>query len=543
MGQKNSQIILCSGINMDREYNNVIDKSEAEILALCQSHAIASRNNYSFIRPQNVIYTDFTYAQTLQANYIAFQNPDYDNKWFFAWIDDVEYVSDSNVKISYTIDAWSTWYDYLTVKQCYVLREMVIDDEVGANTIEEGIDTGEFICNKKSRWLRDDNNLYDNSDMVIVLGATENFQGENNEGVQTDGIYAGLRYYVFHNNSEGINVLNTWLQNYAQKGTSDAIKCLFMLPEYMIIGADRSDHLYAGTNLVTTRYINTGSTEATKNIDLTNNNLDGYIPKNNKLLCYPYNYLIASNNNGTDVIYRLEDFYTKTNDNKTIINPQFKINSCVTPSGSIRMIPLNFKGIEENDDEGINLGKFPICSWQTDVYTNWLTQNGTNVALNLLGGVLGIASSVVAPASAIGIATSSLSVASTIGDIYRQSKIPNQVSGNINCGDVISASGKNDFIFYNMCIKKEYAQIIDDYFTRFGYKINRVKLPNINNRPYWNYLEIGSSEEIGVPEKAGKNRSIPTPFWDTINNACRKGVTIWHNHDNIGNYNLDNRQN
>ena len=25
-----------------------------------------------------------------------------------------------------------------------------------------------------------------------------------------------------------------------------------------------------------------------------------------------------------------------------------------------------------------------------------------------------------------------------------------------------------------------------------------------------------------------------------INNACRKGVTIWHNHDNVGNYSLDN---
>ena len=27
---------------------------------------------------------------------------------------------------------------------------------------------------------------------------------------------------------------------------------------------------------------------------------------------------------------------------------------------------------------------------------------------------------------------------------------------------------------------------------------------------------------------------------DIINNVARNGVTIWHNHDNIGNYNLDN---
>ena len=27
---------------------------------------------------------------------------------------------------------------------------------------------------------------------------------------------------------------------------------------------------------------------------------------------------------------------------------------------------------------------------------------------------------------------------------------------------------------------------------------------------------------------------------DTINNACRRGVTTWHNHANVGNYALDN---
>lgn len=33
---------------------------------------------------------------------------------------------------------------------------------------------------------------------------------------------------------------------------------------------------------------------------------------------------------------------------------------------------------------------------------------------------------------------------------------------------------------------------------------------------------------------------VPSKYMDIINNACRRGVTIWHNHDNIGNYNLDN---
>ena len=76
-------------------------------------------------------------------------------------------------------------------------------------------------------------------------------------------------------------------------------------------------------------------------------------------------------------------------------------------------------------------------------------------------------------------------------------------------------------------------KIIDDYFTRFGYKINNLELPNIVGRRNWNYLEIGQSENIGYG-------SVPSSYMEEINNACRKGVTIWHNHSNIGNYNLDN---
>ena len=67
----------------------------------------------------------------------------------------------------------------------------------------------------------------------------------------------------------------------------------------------------------------------------------------------------------------------------------------------------------------------------------------------------------------------------------------------------------------------------------FGYAIKSLELPNITGRRYWNYIEIGSSEEIGYGE-------VPAKFMDTINNACRRGVTIWHNHANIGNYNLNN---
>lgn len=76
-------------------------------------------------------------------------------------------------------------------------------------------------------------------------------------------------------------------------------------------------------------------------------------------------------------------------------------------------------------------------------------------------------------------------------------------------------------------------KIIDDYFSRFGYAIKKLDIPNIVGRQNWNYLEIGQNEQVGYG-------SVPSKYMEEINSACRKGVTIWHNHSNLGNYSLSN---
>lgn len=84
-----------------------------------------------------------------------------------------------------------------------------------------------------------------------------------------------------------------------------------------------------------------------------------------------------------------------------------------------------------------------------------------------------------------------------------------------------------------MILRDEELKIIDDYFSRFGYKVNTLKIPEFSSRTYWNYLKIVEGENIGYGE-------IPSKSMETINKICRSGVTIWHNHTNIGNYNLNN---
>ena len=148
MATLQSKIRLCKGINIDRNYVNVLDYSESNMLALCESnaHLVASANDYSFIRNKGSISTNFNYDDAIKSNYIAFQNKDYSNKWFFAWIDEVIYNGEKNTEIKYTVDSWSTWYDYWTAKPCFVSREHVNDDTIGLHTIPEDLNVGQIIA-------------------------------------------------------------------------------------------------------------------------------------------------------------------------------------------------------------------------------------------------------------------------------------------------------------------------------------------------------------------------------------------------------------
>ena len=138
------------------------------------------------------------------------------------------------------------------------------------------------------------------------------------------------------------------------------------------------------------------------------------------------------------------------------------------------------------------------------MYTNWLTQNSINVlgatissddinvASSFLGAGAGLISGI-ATGNPLGIGLSAMSGAQGIAGALMAKKqhnmIPTTVSGSLNSGDVNVASGNNTFHFYKMSIKQEYAKIIDDFFTMYGYQVNSLKVPNITGRTNWNYVK------------------------------------------------------
>lgn len=501
--------------------------------------------NTTYQRQNNVIRFEAPIDDIRTYNYVMYKNASYSNKWFYAYITNMEYKNDNTTDITIQTDVFQTWQFDIVYNTMFVEREHVNDDGVGKNIVAEDLETGDFITNLHNKSTYSDNT-------AIIMGSTLDINHIDGnkfakaKGDQYNNLYSGVRYNSWYNASytgqdlqergKYIEGLNDILNNIDVFGQADGVLELFVAPQ-KLISPIRGDHYVIASNQTDTYGINKYDTESGFNhlMTITNENLDGYEPVNNKLKCFPYRYLIVSNNNGAEVTYKYEDFYTKNAQNEKTISaqPQFEIIGCLAPGCSIRMVPLNYKGATRNDIEGINMGKFPILSWSSDVYTNWLTQNSVNIAIDTVANLGSIAvGGYTAPEGGGNAIVSGITgIAKTIGSIYEKSLTPNQAKGNLNCGDVVSANGDNDFHFYDMSIKKEIAVILDNFFSMFGYKINNVKVPNITGRPNWNYVKTIDCNITG---------NIPQEDLQELKDMFDNGVTFWHNPSTFLDYSQSN---
>lgn len=81
-------------------------------------------------------------------------------------------------------------------------------------------------------------------------------------------------------------------------------------------------------------------------------------------------------------------------------------------------------------------------------------------------------------------------------------------------------------------ITQEYIDLLQDYFGKYGYKVHKVKIPNIHTRQNWNYIQTVGANIVG---------NVPQMFIDALEQLFNQGITIWHTTD-VGNYNLPNNE-
>ena len=483
-------------------------------------------DNFTYQRKDSVIRYPAHIDTILQYNYVMYQNEAYTNKWFYAFITNMEYINDNMTNITIKTDVYQTWQFDMVWKRSFVEREHVNDDTIGKHTLPENLETGEYKIND----VDVDTNLDDAEDIHYYLATTLDLSGvgldnplKQSGGGVYNGVYSGCNYWRFSRANYGsIKNILQWIANCGQ---IDGIVGLFLCPSYL----DTS-----GSNKV-------AETTTPVSHTITFNKkygLDGYTPKNNKLYTYPYCFLSVTNGGGNYNILRYELFSSS--------NCNFTVKSLLAPGGSIRLNPKNYNGRSENQQEVLSLGKFPICNYNVDMYTNWLTQNsvnilGTTLSADDLNGLAAISSGVFGTAGSIlsgnvlgagqGIVNSVVGIGNAVAQKKQHELMTNAVRGDLNNGDIVTATNNNNFKFYHMSVRQEYAKIIDQYFSMFGYSINEVKIPNITGRTNWNYIKtIGANIEGDIPEND----------INELKSIFNNGITIWHNATTYLDYSQNN---
>ena len=492
-------------------------------------------DNFTYQRKDSVIRYPAHIDSILTYNYVMYQNEAYSNKWFYAFITGMEYVNDNMTYITIKTDVYQTWQFDMVWKRSFIEREHVNVDTVGTHTVPEGLETGEYVCNSTTR-------IFNGGDTYIAIACSDAPDEISPRTSKVfNGIFSGCEIYLFDQTQGASNFIRAM----ALDAKMDAIVAVYMIPQSLFTGQTitwKIVDITRNKKTITTRVAYAPTSTASIVLNTSSsfsapNSLDGYTPVNNKLKVYPYSYFYITNNAGNDVPFRYEDFVNNT--------AQFRTIGTLTPSGSIRCIPLNYKKLAETSstsnlsfNAGVAVGKYPICSWSNDAYTNWLTQNSVNYAFSMVGGVgsmiLGgamIATGVGAAAGIGAIAGGAAMVANTLKEQYNHSLIPDQAQGNINSGDVQFSTGKMEVRAYKMSLRYEYAYIIDRYFTMYGYKINQTAIPHITGRRNWNYVKtIGANIQGDIPEDD----------MNEIKAMFNNGVTLWHNPSTYLDYSQNN---
>lgn len=501
-------------------------------------------------------------------NYVMYQNTHYSNKWFYAFILKMEYINDNMTRIVITTDPYQTWQFDITFMQSFVEREMIApnSDTPGANLVPENLETGEYkVQNTASVSGLEAYYVVAFSDYKITLGSQDyNLYpivppiGSYTKNI--NGIPSAVAYIVTTTRQDFCTLMDFIIEEGNQ---SEKVVAVFTIPSLAVkIGSGGNTYKFASNwNFYS---LNGTATSSTETLSSTPTALDGYTPKNAKVRQYPYLYLGYNPPNGTSKIFRFEDFSS---------TPSFKLISEVNPNPSVYFIPQNYRGKSGDSlSDNVTLNGYPQLSSKVDVYNSWLAENTgiinvqnrqaqinyeldtLGTAVSMFSGIGGLIGSSVAGAqsgqmdsgmlsgfgstvdSAIGLGKIQANYDAYVGMVNAQKEKQAMLPDNVTLGGsnatLLGYDLMDDNIFTTYSIKYQFAKRIDDYFSMYGYQTNELKVPNLTNRPKWNYVKTAGANILG---------NIPQEDLATIKSIFDNGVTLWHDTSHFLDYSQTNK--
>lgn len=574
----NSTVKILRSISIDNSYRNTILQSDkASQYSMFNAYTKYSLTNYSYQRVnKGAIRVDILADNLYDCNYMMFQNTAYGNKWFYAFITNVNYINDNASEIEYEIDVMQTWYFDYDLGRCLVEREHTLTDNLGENLIEEDINTGESFIRVTDEYIFSEPNRFH---IVIYYVANRYIYSVDENGAVhkeeipqisaqggniENGVYTGAQTIAFQmpsiNSSQ--TVLEIQMNSLIKEMLNDGTHIVKIVQVPSLIWNARNNALGFSAHKVIEQPATFKDVVGTAT----------YTPKNKKMYTYPFQSLVFTNCEGQASELKWELF---TTNNGTTKSADFHIQGVVNPLPSCMATPTAYRGTSYDYDSGLILQDFPDCSWSEDSYAKWWNANKVAInasiqafavkqALGVVSDLVGAGNSLADPygiPANVGYEAQNFAgrTASRMGqtalfawDIINQKRsarnIPDTLSGSLTANSIRVIQDRYGFRFYCMAITADTAKAIDDYFTMYGYACKRVKVPYVKDitvshsqlRPYWNYVKTIGCNVLPAGWSAGKPVGLPQDAMNLISKIYDNGITFWDNLVRVGNYSLTN---
>lgn len=567
-----SDVYILKNVPLEPSFDHTIwfDSPEQQATAFTTYALAFYFDKVSYQRyPRPYITLDKTADELFDCNYMMFRNTAYGTKWFYAFITQVEYISNTTSRIYYTIDVMQTYLFDVNVEQCFVEREHAMTDAIGDNLNPESFELGEYVYDADYF-----PNIFLKSNYVICILATWKATYKYNKWVIEDattggvggvdsGIYTGLTKnlckYDPANPKACVQQANAIIEAATKANKADGIVSITMYPKFFMNWSITGD---LATGLVP---------DTVDSIPAFTGTFDGYKPKNNKLYTAPFCGVYVDNLQGNAANYAYEYFENR--------KPVFNIVGAVNGNLECASIPINYKGLPTNFQESLLMGGFPQCAWNVDTFKAWIAQNKYAIAAGVATTAIDTVKQVALAATGVGMAgeVAGMSAAMTgagsaqtiqavgqyanayqnmqnvsynaqgdvlnktinlVAQVKTASTQPNHARGQ-QSSSVFCAMGYQGFHYMPYRIQGQFARIIDDFFSMYGYKTNRLKVPNRNGRKAWNYVKTCGCTLTG---------SAPADVTAALVQIYDRGITFWRCIDlstgnpftRVGNYSLDN---
>ena len=178
-------------------------------------------DDFNYIKKDNTIVVAEEIDKLYNCNYIMYKNTNFSTHWFYAFINRMEWASNSSTRLYVSTDVIQTWFFDITYYQSYVDRCHSDTDVAGDNIVPEDFTTGEAGGYQVV-------GSYDVTPDGIAVFATSTYSGESKTGSVNSGIYSGAQNLVdFHIDNPGVGTI---LDSYVKNGTATAVIRLQQYP-------------------------------------------------------------------------------------------------------------------------------------------------------------------------------------------------------------------------------------------------------------------------------------------------------------------------